>query len=744
MAKKLTDEQVVKIVQAEFETAMGKPGGDISAERAEAFEYYMRQPFGNEEPGSSKAVTSDVMEVVDGIMPSLLRIFTTQDNLVSFDAVGPEDEPMAEQESDYVSHMFFKKNPAFEIIFFWTFDALLQKNGYVKAYWNEYEETTTESYKGLSELELFDLLGDDELEPIEREERIGETTDEAGNIIEGTVYDIKFHRVRKRGFPAVENVPPEEFRISSDAKSVDPSRAGMVGHERYVKRSKLLEMGFDKEIVAALPAEQISLTSADKQARKNKSDDTDTGGGNPDDPSQDDILLREAYMPIDVDGDGRAELKQVFIANGEPLEINDSDRQPFHALCASPLPHKHFGTAPAEKVMEGQLISSTLLRQILDNLYHTNNPGHAVWEQGIGEGTMDALLTRRVGAVTPFARPIGESYAPMTVPFTAGASFPVLEYFEKKKRDKTGISADSEGLDPESLKHIQRSVLNTTQDTSKLKIELIARIFAETGFKTLFLHFHEMLQKHQQDAEIVKLRNEWHQVRPSEWRNRSDMTVNIGLGIGTRDQNLLHLDAIWEKQKQMVEGGGMNLTVTPKNLYNTAKEIVKNANLKQPEMFFTDPGDQKAPPPSTEQQALEAEKMKLEQRRQELDAARNQISQMKVQLDAQKQQTDAQLEMMKLEEKRQEREDKFAAENEKLRNELTALQVKMNAADADRSLQEERVAAEVGQLNASAMKLRAETAKIAEEVDAQAIENAATESGLKGLLESDDGGSEES
>ena len=741
---KLTDEQVVDVCQQEFESAMGGPGGDIATERARAFQYYLREPFGNEEDDISKVVTSDVMEVVDGVMPSIMRMFTVQDNLLTFDAVGEEDEPKADQESDYVSHIFFKRNPAFEIIFYWTFDALLQKNGYVKCYWDDAKETTNESYEGLSEAELFDLLADTELEPIERDERLAETVDEQGQIVQGIVHDVKFRRVKKIGTVAVENVPPDEFRISADAKNMDPSKARMVAHERYVKRGELLEMGFKKSIVKDLPAEAVTAKTEDAVARENKTDDTKRTGQSGIDKSQDEILLREVYMKIDVDGDGIAELKQVFIANGKPLEINDADRQPFHSISASPLPHKHFGIAYGEKVMDNQLITSTLLRQILTNLYHTNNPGHAVWKQGIVDGTMNALLTRKVGSVVEFGRPVAESYQPLTVPFTAGASFPMLDYFDKVKRDRTGISSDAEGLDPSELKHIQQSVLANSQSVSKGKIELIARIFAETGFKTLFMHIHELLQKHQQDAEVVKLRNTWTQVSPSEWRTRRDMTVQIGLGIGTREQNMLHLDAIWEKQKQMVEGGGLNLTITPKNLYNTASEFVKNANLKQPQTFFTDPGDKPAPPPSDQQEELKRKELQLMERQQQLDAERQQINMGKLQLEAKDQEIKANLKIMELEEKREERENKFAAENEKLRNDLSAMELKAQAAEADRELQADRVAAEVENLSAAAMKSRAETAKIIEETESTSIENAATESGLTKLLEEDDGGSEKS
>jgi hypothetical protein len=167
----MTEKELLGIVDAEFSSSMGAPGGEISSERAKAWSYYLSRKFGNEVEGESSVVTSDVSDVVDGIMPSLLRLFTTADNLVSFDPVGPEDIEGAEQESDFVNYVFFKRNPAFMILYTWFFDALVQKNGIVKAWWDDSERVTRESYKGLSAPELAELMDDEELEAIEQDER---------------------------------------------------------------------------------------------------------------------------------------------------------------------------------------------------------------------------------------------------------------------------------------------------------------------------------------------------------------------------------------------------------------------------------------------------------------------------------------------------------------------------------------------------------------------------------------------
>lgn len=671
---KLTDDQLLAIVDQEFSSAQGAEGGDISSERALAWDNYTNKPLGNEIEGESQATTSDVSDVIDGIMPSLLRIFTTAENLVSFDPVGHEDMAAAEQESDYVNYVFFKQNPAFLILYTWFLDALVQKNGIVKAWWDESEVVTTETYNGLSEFELSELLEDEELEPIERAERVTETVDPiTGQIIVATVHDVEFRRVTKRGRVCVENVPPEEYRISSDARSLDPSGARMVGHERLATRSELIEMGFDRKLVESLPAHGEQIQSQENTSRRDKAEEF---WDSTSDRSQEKILVRDGYFLIDADGDGKAERRQLFKA-GDRLLINEpTDRQPFHVISPKPLPHKHFGEATAEKVLDVRQINTTLLRQTLMNLYHTNNPGHAVWEQAIGENTLDDLLTTKVGSFKRFARPIAESYAPITTPFMANHSFAMMEYFDKVKRDRTGVNADGEGLSPEALKNIQQSVLLSATDLSKMKVEAIVRIFAETGIKSLFLHIHELLQKHQDKPQIVRLRNQWVPVNPQQWRTRQDMTVNIGLGIGTREQNLLHLNAIWEKQMQMVQAGMMNLTVTPQGLFQTAGEIVKNANLKMPSMFFADPGNAQGPPPNQEQIKLQQQQQALAAQEQQIEARRQQLDAQKAALERQQMLLEHQREQAEIRRKAEADKDKFAIENEKLRNELLEIRLK--------------------------------------------------------------------
>lgn len=718
---KLSNEKIRQIVDDEFAGAMGRPGGEIARERALMLDYYNSEPRGDEVEGEPQLVTTEVADVVDGIMPSLVRMFTSAENLVQFDPFGMEDVEGAKQESDYVSHIFFKKNPAFMILYTWFFDALLQLNGFVQCWWDDSEKVTTERYEGLTEREFLELVSDDELEIVERDER---DTDE------GKVFDVKFTRTTKEGVVRVENFPPEEFRISPDARGAGTESGRMRGRERLVKRSTLLEMGFDPEIVDEIPADG-DHKNTEQATRYNKSDDSDEGN---EDRSQDDILLREGYMNLDIDGDGKSEFVQIFTAGGKYLEHTEVDRDPYHSLTGIPIPHKFFGKAYAGKAKDLQEWSTTFLRMIQSNALHVGNPGHAVWEQAIGENTMDDLLTTRLGSVKRFARPVSESYQPITVPFTAGETFPIVEYIDKLKRDRTGIHADSEGLNPDSLKNIQQSVLMQALDTSRGKIELVARIFAETGIKSLFLHIHELVLKHQQKRDIFELRNQFVQVNPSEWRTRKDMTVNIGLGIGTKEQNLLHLNNIWEKQAQMVEAGGMNLTVLPQNIYNTAVEMAKNADFKNPDMFFTNPQNQPAPPPSDEQQQLQMMQLQIQQRQQELDAERQRIEQAKLQLKAQEDAARHQRELQKIESDFVTKTAKLQADNEKARADMAKIAADLAAARDMAPIEQAAAIADIEKTIAETRKTAAETQQTVEETEATKAETAAVEAGVNRML----------
>lgn len=725
----MDNDTLKKIVQTEFDDSLGIEGQDISTERADALKRYLGGKLGNEVKGESEAVTSDLAKIVDGMMPSLIRMFTSSDNLVTFDAVSKDDRPKAEQESDYVNYVFFKdQDQAFLILFFWFFDALMYKNGYVMAFWDNTEVVTQESYFDMTIEEVTDLLDDDELEPIERSERQAELL---GKPV--TLHNIKFRRVSRGGKVTVDNVPPNEMRVSRDSRRPETKTARMKGRERTITRSELVGMGFNKAQVAELAAQDANKpTTGGTTATRPLPDAADAR-----DPSQEKILVREAYIKVDFDEDGRSELRQVFLGADNLMKWEDSsqgekgfanevvDRDPFHTLTAYPVSHQHHGQSADDKWGDNQDVTSTLLRETLNNLYASNKPGHAVWDQAMNENTLDDLLTVRTGRVVRFSRPVGEGHSPMTVPFVAGESFNMLNYFDKEMQERYGVAGSGEGLDPDALKNIQQTVFAEANDLSKLKQELVARVIAETGLKSLFLHIHELLQKHQDKERVVELRDTFVAVKPDEWRTRLNMTVRIGLGIATRERNLLHLNNIAEKQQVIVQAPGQKL-VTQKNAFNTMAEMVKNANLKVPSDFFTDPGDAEFGAPSDEALELQQKEQQLQERQQKLDEQRHEVNIQKVVLAREKDQLTHQRGLQKM-------EQDFAIAQEKLRNELVTLTAKLE--EEQDPLKRRKLAAEVEETLARALQARAQAANLATSARGQELENEATVSGVLDALE---------
>jgi len=656
-------EEILAAIDSEIAAGMGGKfsSGELSRERARAMDYYLGRPFGNEQKGRSSVIIHDVAEAVDNLMPSLLRVFTTADNLVKFNPVGPEDVETADQETDVVNHVFWKQNTGFVITYTWLKDALLQKNGIVQAFWDETEEETREEYESLTEDELAVLLDDEELEAIEQEERtelvpvdLPPELQQLAGIeqapIERTVFDVVFKRKTKKGQVKIDNIPPEEFIVSNDLTSLNLNEARFVGRVSEKTKQDLINMGFDEDEVLSLPSKDASVLDTEEEiSRKNLSDESGLSADT--DPLMALVDLTEAYIRFDWDEDGIAELRQVLKVGGNILSNERVDRQPFHAWTPNILPHKFFGLSLADNTWDIQLIRSTLVRQMLDNLYLANQPRKVLWEDAIGDTTMDEILTSRVGGTIRVTKPVGEAIRDENTPFVAGQAFPMLDFFSDRMENRTGVGQDVAGLGPDALKNIQTTVVAQMMDMSTMQLETYARIFAETGMKSLMLHIHELLRKHAPRELVFRIRNKWVQVDPQGWRNRADMSVAVGLGTGTREQKLIHLQAIRDLQTAIIQGGGLGTLVTPTNVYNTAKEFVTNALFPDPDMFFQDPSglppEAFEPKPDPQEQFIQLQ-AQIEQGKLQLQAQKQQLDAEKAALDHQRRNSDLEMKQQRV------------------------------------------------------------------------------------------------
>ena len=624
------------ILEAEIDNSIGFIDSETSNDRTKALEYYLRYPYGNEVEGRSQIVTGEVAEAIDGALPQLIRVFTTTEDIVYFEPKSQNDEETAKQATDYCNWVFYRENDGLIILHNWFKDALLQKNGIVKAYWDAKEDVVKEKYRNLTEDELALLMSDGSLEIVRQKvDMVDVGIGEFGMPIQAPSYSVTVKKVLKSGQVRIENVPPEEFLISKSAKTVQDSP--FVAHRRLMPRSDLIAMGYSKDTVDNLPAyDDLSFTQ-ERIARFSQGENPDDS--NSLDPAMQNIEVYECYIRIDEDDDGIAELRRIVYCGSEILEDEEIDEIPFHSICPIPIPHKFFGQSLADRTMDIQLIKSTVTRQMLDNLYLTNNARVGVVD---GQVNLDDMLNATPGGIIRVKSPT--AIIPMQVPSVTAQAFPMLEYMDSVQAKRTGVNDAQQGLDPDVLSNVTAAAVAAMVKSNSGKLELIARIFAETGVKSLFRGILHLLGKYQDKEKIVRMRGKYVAFDPRTWANEYDVSVNVGLGSGDRDQKLTMLQMILSKQEQILQQfGPANPLVTVGQYRNTLAKFIESAGFKDANEFLNEiTPEQDAqlaqPKPPTPDAQAEAAKMFADIER-EKTQAKSQIEAAK--LDLQKQQLEA-------------------------------------------------------------------------------------------------------
>lgn len=657
-------EKLKAILDNEIDNAIGYLETETVEERRKALQYYLRDPYGNEIEGRSQIVTGEVAEAIDGALPQLIRVFTSADDVVRFEPVSPGDEPFARQATDYCNWVFYRDNEGFLILHNWFKDALLQKTGIVKAWWNDETKVTKEKYKNLTDDELVLLLEDDQLEIVGHE--IIETQDEMGVM---RSHNVKVQRKEGKGNVVIENVPPEEFLISKNARTIADSP--FCAHRRMVTRSELIAMGFKKSLVETIPSGDRLVFSPERLARFDQSEQPDNEDSL--DPMMEEVEVFECYVKTDYDEDGIAEMRRVLYAGQEILENEECDYVPFHSICPIPVPHKFYGQSLADRTMDLQLIKSTLTRQMLDNLYLTNNARVTAVE---GQVNLDDLLTSTPGGVVRVKNP--QAVNQLSVQSVAGQTFPMMEYLDNIQAKRTGVSDAQQGLNPDVLNNVTAAAVSAMMTAAAGKLELVARIFAETGLKSLMKGILHLVSKYQDKPRVLRLKGQYIQFDPRAWSNQYDVTINVGLGTGNRQEQLAMLQMIMQKQETILQGyGPANPLVSVGQYRETLARMIEAAGFKDTDTFF------KPIPPE-----VDAQLSQPQQQQQQPDPAvllaqvEQQKAQLKAQSDAARLQADIQVETAKLQAEREQAIADIAIQQAKLEIEREKNTIKLQLEQA--------------------------------------------------------------
>ena len=583
-----SDHEILALVNSEIRASAGYIGGEIVSRRRKSLEYFLGKPFGNEQEGRSQVISTDVSDTIESLMPSLMKIFTAGDNVFHCEPVGPEDEKVAKQATDYINHVFYKENRGFTALYTAFKDALIQKNGILKIYWDDSEKISREEYHKLTDSEYAILIADKEISIGEHKEYQEDLNDDSGEALDQITYhDVVVYKTQMYGQVKIEPVPPEEFLIERRAKSIDT--ANFLCHRTYMTRSQLVEMGYDSETIYKLPTGDAEYYLEDRQVRHQDIDFSapqDRG-----DKSSDEVLIHECYVRLDANEDGKSELYKICLAGSgayKILDMQEIDAMPFVSLTPIIMPHRFYGRSVSELIEDIQLIKSTVMRQMLDNMYLTNNNRIAIQD---GQVAIDDLLTNRPGGIVRTKQPPANVMQVMTAqPITEQASA-LLGYLDSVREARSGVTREAQGLQSDSLNNKTATGMNQVLSQSQMRMELIARTFAETGIKDLGNKIFELLCKYQQKEKLIRIRGEFVPMTPYEWRDRVNLSVKVGLGTGSKEQQLILLNSILQRQLQAIQlqGNVYGPVVNLKNIYATLQKLIENAGLGNTEPFFMDP-----------------------------------------------------------------------------------------------------------------------------------------------------------
>ncbi len=602
MAKKskLTDDDILDIVNAELENA------PVNANLETPLAYYLGEPNGTEVEGKSSLMSLDVADSIEWIMPQIMKSFTQTNEIVIFDPCGPEDERQAELESEYVYNILMKKNNGFILVHQFVKDALLQRNGVLKCYYESNDEVTKEEYTGLTEQQLQMLLADKTVELLEMDQII----DVDPMYGQQVLFNVKVQITVKKPKICIEPVPLEEFRVNSSHNSIDLSTARFTAHITQKTVSELREMGVSDDIIDDLSTGFIN--QSDYRFQLQGENTTVNESWTKANEAMREIQVAECYLYIDIDGDGIAEYVKVTCAGVDTfstfISMEEIVESPWVSTTAILMSHKFQGLSIFDRLKEVQDNKTALIRNIQDNIYLQNNQRMGVVT---GQVNIDDVLVSRPGGIVRMSRP--DALFPIITPKIGMESFEFMRYLDEVRAGRSGVSAEGSATPQEIGDRVGSQGVDRLMSAKEELVGLIVRVFAETGMKPLCLKIRDLARKHVDTIENFKFRGEWVQVNPAQWSERSESTVRVGTGSGDTSAKLAAINQIIAMQTQALQMPGQAI-VDPTKIYSALNDFCKFSGLNGADKYFIDPtsqiGQQKQQQASQQQQM---EKQKADQ-----------------------------------------------------------------------------------------------------------------------------------
>ena len=578
--KQMSEDDIQGIVSDAVSSAVDFVESEITEDRIKAQRYFEGEVDIGEEEGRSKIVATKVRDTVRAIKPSLMRVFLSSENPVEYVPKSQQEVAMADQATKFAHYRFNELN-GYTLLNDAIHDALVKKTGVIKAYWEDYSEATIHTYSNLTEEEMSVIVNDENVTVIEQFTEMSISMNTYGMEVETPEYELKISHQKDKGKMCIESVPPEEFFVDRNAKSIED--AYVVAHKTEMTVSDLVSMGYDYDKVSELSGNSVDDTFSDAESfeRSGYADDAEETK----DPSMKLIEVTEAYMKMDVYGTGQATMHRFILGGGnqEILDFEPWGEVPFAIFEIDPEPHTFYGRSIADLIMNDQDSSTAMLRGMMDNVALTNNPSIDVVE---GQANMDDVLNNEIGAV----RRVKTQGAIQVnaIPFVAGQTLGAMQYLDEEIQVKTGVTKASMGLDPNALQNTTATAAQLTAQQGAGQIEVIARNLAEGGMKRLFKLMLKLLVENSCEDTMMRLNGQYVPIDPRSWNTSMDVTVNVGLGTGQEDVKQAALNQALQMQMQIWQAYGPgNGLVTMTGIRNTLSDMLVTAGIRNADRYFS-------------------------------------------------------------------------------------------------------------------------------------------------------------
>lgn len=666
---KLKESELLHIVNS-MESQADTNRSNNNIRNAELFRRYKAELYGTEVAGRSSVVSQDVKDIVESDMPSLVRTFLGSGTIMKFKPTNPSNEKQvkeAEEKSAYVDWLIRSQTNSFRTHYGFLKDIEMFNMGVLKYAYVETVKTEEESFKGVDQLELQEVVDSIESKPFFSNFDI--TKQEEND--DGT-FDLTFKVKTKRQEISIMGVPTESFLISPGATDLDD--ALLVGDTVTKTRGELLAEGFKKKVVADLPSKSIEGSTMrnirfDDEGNVDQSDFGEWANQT--------VEISDLYVMVDYDNDGIAERRHIQ-KSGNHILVNEAfDHVPYAMASALLTPHKAIGEGRAEQVEKIAEVKTALTRQMLDNGYMANNP-----KIGINsEVNIDDALSNKIGGVyrTKGNASPAQHIASFAVPFVGDKSLLLIQHMDQNKASTVGTQMASQGLNADQLGKETATRFMGVEKAAMAKIELVSRIIAEVGYRKLYEGVAWMVSRFQDSEREFNVLGKTLTSNPSNWRYGHQLDSEVGLGAGDNDQMVENMSGILQVQQQLKANGSP--LVDSVKIYNTLNKLTKGLEVKDVSQFFNDPNEP--------DQLLKAENEALNQMvltlQEQLQATQNPLAeaeQVKAEAKLIEAQGKAQLDVIELKQKQEQFNREQAQENrqfqEQMALQLTELSLKFN------------------------------------------------------------------